>query len=66
MKTKLKFFLVLFAAMMLMPQGMKAAIVTTTYDFSSSAYGTNGNDGNNTTEYSEDIISIGSTDCIFF
>ena len=64
--TRMLLSFAMLVMMMLAPQGIKADIVTTTYDFSGSAYGTNGNDGNMTVEFSSETIKIGSTTCTYF
>ncbi|MBR4624451.1 MAG: hypothetical protein IKO56_02820, partial [Alphaproteobacteria bacterium] len=60
------FMMLMALAMMILPDLAMAQTVTTTYDFSASAYGTNGNDGNMTTNYSTGTIKIGSTNCTYF
>ena len=58
--------LLLLLLCLLMPQKGWADIVTTTYDFSASAYGTNGTDGNITTEFSENTITINRINCTYY
>lgn len=58
--------LLLMLLCMFMPQKGWADIVTTTYDFSASAYGTNGTDGNITTEFSENTITINRINCTYY
>ena len=61
MRTKFNYLLMLLAVMMLMPQGVKADIVTTTYDFAASVQ-----NGNSTTEYSTETIKVGGVNCTVF
>jgi len=66
-KTKMMYVVMTIVMMVFAPQGVKADLVTdAVYDFSGSAYGSNGNDGNMTTEYSSETIKIGSTTCTYF
>ena len=47
--------------MMLLPIGVKADIVTTTYDFAASVQ-----NGNTTTQFSEETINVGGVSCTFY
>ncbi len=53
--------LTLIAIMLMVPQGVKAEIVTTTYDFAASVQ-----NGNSTTEYSTETIKVGGVNCTVF